>query len=178
MVHQSDSQYYAEMIKLMQKAHSHMNESIKVHYRINGLRLSLFTETRRNYSKIAHFFSMIDDDLIPSTSFSRSTANATSTNDFKGYSRNSNDDNHYYKDHYSSNDFNGQKITLPMSMEMEPIGFPVKLSNSTKATPNKQLYTITTSSQFTTTQQQIFYLLDHITNRVQHNPIQSLLFKF
>ncbi|CAF4585471.1 unnamed protein product, partial [Rotaria sp. Silwood2] len=40
---------------------------------------------------------------------SRSTANATSTNDFKGYSRNSNDDNHYYKDHYSSNESDLQR---------------------------------------------------------------------
>ncbi|CAF4325921.1 unnamed protein product [Rotaria sp. Silwood2] len=54
---------------------------------------------------------------------------------------------------------------LPMSMRIAPIGFLVKLSNSTKATPNIPLNTIATSSQFATTQQKIFNLLDHITNQ-------------
>ncbi|CAF4459798.1 unnamed protein product [Rotaria socialis] len=47
--HQSATQYYIEMIKLMQQADPQMNESTKIHYLMNGLRQSLCTETRRNY---------------------------------------------------------------------------------------------------------------------------------
>ena len=49
--HQSISQYYTTLIKLMKQADPQMSESTKVQYLINGLRSSLSTETRRNYPK-------------------------------------------------------------------------------------------------------------------------------
>ncbi|CAF3530712.1 unnamed protein product [Rotaria sp. Silwood1] len=50
---------------------------------------------------------------------------------------------------------NGHKIMIPMDKKIAPIDIPVKLRNSMK-TLDKQLNTITTPSQFTTTQQEAF----------------------
>ncbi|CAF4735195.1 unnamed protein product [Rotaria sp. Silwood2] len=52
-VHQFGIYYYAKMIKLMRPANSHMNESTKVHYLMNGFHPSLSIAIRRNYPKIA-----------------------------------------------------------------------------------------------------------------------------
>ncbi|CAF3582131.1 unnamed protein product [Rotaria sp. Silwood1] len=58
---------------------------------------------------------------------------------------------------------NGHKIMIPMDKKIAPIDIPVKLRNSMK-TLDKQLNTITTPSQFTTTQQEVFNLLHHIAD--------------
>jgi hypothetical protein len=129
-VHQSATQYYAEIMKLMKQADPQMNESTKVHYLMNGLRPSLSTETRRNYPTTTQAFleqvkiaeeltalsttiastSIVNDDIISSTShpYSKST-HSTSNNDFNDYSRSSDIANHHYNNHSSPNDTDHQR---------------------------------------------------------------------
>ncbi|CAF4838911.1 unnamed protein product, partial [Rotaria sp. Silwood2] len=56
ILHQSVTQYYSEMIKLMKQTDPQMNESTKVQYLMNGLRPSLSTETKRNYPTTTQIF--------------------------------------------------------------------------------------------------------------------------
>ena len=127
-VHQSATQYYIEMMKLMKQADPQMSESTKVRYLMNGLRPSLSTETRRNYpknpeeflvqSKIAEELtasnntfpcSTINNNELPSPAFSYSNTNdPTTKNDYNDYRRNANAQDSYHDDNinYSSRDYN------------------------------------------------------------------------
>lgn len=49
--HQWVTQYYNTMIKLTKQADPRMNDTTRVQHLMNGLRLSLMTETRRNYPR-------------------------------------------------------------------------------------------------------------------------------
>ncbi|CAF2669008.1 unnamed protein product [Rotaria sp. Silwood2] len=126
-LHQSVTQYYSEMIKLMKQTDPQMNKSTKVQYLMNGLRPSLSTETRRNYptttqnflerAKIAEELtalnttntsdSIIDDDFTsPASLLHSNSSNSTSRNNSNIYSRNSNSDNHHYNNINLSNSSN------------------------------------------------------------------------
>jgi transposase InsO family protein len=96
--------------------------------------------------------------------------------------------------------FHDQKIMIPIDTETTPIDFPVKLSKSTKLTPDsdhhyfpdhdipiiphlsnpsfQSLNTITPPPSSNTIQQAISNLLHHISDQDQHDRIQLLLFRF
>jgi hypothetical protein len=129
-IHQSVTQYYVEMIKLMKQTDPQMNESTKIQYLMNGLRPSLSTETRRNYPKSTQEFleqakiaeeltalnttntsdSLHIDDLTQHTSLLYSnSSNLTPTNNSNNYSRNSKNDNRYYTNTNSSHTNNNNR---------------------------------------------------------------------
>ena len=80
--HQTVSQYYTTMIKLIKQADPLMNESTKVQYLMNGLLASLSTETRRNYPKTAAEFlakAKVAEEITAGNSIR--TSNLTITDD-------------------------------------------------------------------------------------------------
>ncbi|CAF0985134.1 unnamed protein product [Adineta steineri] len=128
-IHQSVTQYYVEMMKIMKQADPQMNESTQVRYLMNGLRQSLSTETRRNYpanpeaflsqAKIAEELTTLNNaftggsinnnELTASNSYSNING-STIKNQFNDYRRDANDKNHYYNNNtnYSPHNDNNQ----------------------------------------------------------------------
>lgn len=122
-IHQSATQYYTEMMHLIQQADPQMNESTKVHYLMNGLLPSLLIETRRNYPtttqefltqvKVAEELTAVNNNLASisigydatasqdsSSSLPPSSTNPTTTptNNFKNYVH-----DNYYKSYNTMN---------------------------------------------------------------------------
>ncbi|CAM4981482.1 unnamed protein product, partial [Rotaria socialis] len=175
--HQSATQYYIEMIKLMQQADPQMNESTKIHYLMNGLRQSLCTETRRNYPTSTQGFlqqvkiaeeltalnttftstSIDNDDITPYDSFSYSTtssyptANNSKTSESQhSLHKNFNTSYHYLpqRNHYSR--VSGQAADINSSAKF----IPPLLANNTSQRNNNSYRNNTNNHQYRNYQQQ------------------------
>ncbi|CAF1542023.1 unnamed protein product [Adineta ricciae] len=132
-VHQSTTQYYTDMIKLMKQADPQMNDTTKVRYLMNGLRPSLSTETRRNYPTTPETFLVqakrAEELTALNNTFSSSSINNdeslrySNTNDlatkhdFNDYHRNVNVQGDYYDDNtnHSSRDHNQHRFLNQIS---------------------------------------------------------------
>ncbi|CAF3452727.1 unnamed protein product [Rotaria socialis] len=162
--HQSATQYYIEMIKLMQQADPQMNESTKIHYLMNGLRQSLCTETRRNYPTSTQALnttftstSIDNDDITPYDSFSYSTtssyptANNSKTSESQhSLHKNFNTSYHYLpqRNHYSR--VSGQAADINSSAKF----IPPLLANNTSQRNNNSYRNNTNNHQYRNYQQQ------------------------
>ena len=114
---QSVTQYYLDMVKLMEEADPDMNESTKIHYLINGLLPSLSIETRRNYPTNCEQFlvnAKVAEELTayhsytPTCEFLNDTPSTISfysnPSEFNGNYRKTEPNNHHVQNDYSQFD--------------------------------------------------------------------------
>jgi len=117
--HQSVTQYYMEMIKLMKQADPDMNETTKIHYLINGLRPSLSIETRRKYpknseefltnAKVAEELTALNHSFTSVSFHGDESTSYSNTNDLNDSRRYTNVNNYYDNNNNINHSFHDQQ---------------------------------------------------------------------